>query len=83
MTLPANPALTAPTGLAASRPSASIVKPIEVIYAALVTLIVALLLFGVVSRYVFSNPVFGSMRSRRLRMRAIRLCNSSRREAGW
>ena len=39
------------------RPGSNIVKPIEVICAALVTLIVALLLIGVVSRYVFSNPV--------------------------
>ena len=39
------------------RPGSNIVKPIEAICAALVTLIVALLLIGVVSRYVFSNPV--------------------------
>ena len=39
------------------RPGSAIVKPIEVVCAALVTLIVALLLIGVVSRYVFSNPV--------------------------
>ena len=39
------------------RPGSAIVKPIEVICAALVRLIVALLLIGVVSRYVFSNPV--------------------------
>ena len=39
------------------RPGSNIVKPIEAICAVLVTLIVALLLIGVVSRYVFSNPV--------------------------
>lgn len=57
MTLPADPVLTAPPELAASQPGSDIVKPIEVICAALVTLIVALLLIGVVSHYVFSNPV--------------------------
>ena len=59
MTTLADPRLSdsLPSETAPLRPGSKIVKPIEVICAALVTLIVALLLIGVVSRYVFSNPV--------------------------
>ena len=54
--LAATPAVLSPD-LNPTRPGSAIVKPIEVVCAGLVTLIVALLLIGVVSRYVFSNPV--------------------------
>ena len=49
--------LTMPPDTNPVRPGSHIVKPIEVVCAALVALIVVLLLIGVVSRYVFSNPV--------------------------
>ena len=57
MTNLADSPLTIPPDINPVRPGSHIVKPIEALCAALVTLIVALLLIGVVSRYVFSNPV--------------------------
>jgi tripartite ATP-independent transporter DctM subunit len=58
MTTPADHILTPPVSAEPrAKLGSNIVKPIEAVCAALVTLIVALLLIGVVSRYVFSNPV--------------------------
>ena len=57
MTNLADSPLTMPLDANPIRPGSHIVKPIEALCAALVALIVVLLLIGVVSRYVFSNPV--------------------------
>ena len=57
MTTLSDSPLAVPLETNSARPGSNIVKPVEAVCAALVTLIVALLLIGVVSRYVFSNPV--------------------------
>ena len=57
MTTLSDSSLAVPLETKYTRPGSNIVKPVEAVCAALVTLIVALLLIGVVSRYVFSNPV--------------------------
>ena len=57
MTTLSDSPLAVPLETKSTRPGSNIVKPVEAVCAALVTLIVALLLIGVVSRYVFSNPV--------------------------
>lgn len=49
--------LPPPTGLGRRRVGALLIRPLEVASAALLVAIVALLLMGVVSRYVFSLPV--------------------------
>jgi len=57
MTTLSDSPLAVPLEINSTRSGSNIVKPVEAVCAALVTLIVALLLIGVVSRYVFSNPV--------------------------
>ena len=57
MTTLSDSPLAVPLETKSTSPGSNIVKPVEAVCAALVTLIVALLLIGVVSRYVFSNPV--------------------------
>ena len=52
-----SPVSSSPPDAARARVGSTIVKPIEVISAALNALIVTLLLGGVVARYVFSYPV--------------------------
>ena len=54
---PAPPSLPPPAAPSAPRPGSALLMPIEALCAVLTLLIVALLLLGVIARYVFSAPI--------------------------